>query len=283
MQTLMEGYNIWSIVNGTEAKPIAPPDVVKDWEKRESKAKILLRMLVKDSFIPHIRDISTSKDTWTPLKGLYEITNTNIIVFLKSKLLSIKMEVNENISDYLSRIKELRDILDDIGEQVSNNDLVTVTLNGMVSGYHVFINSLATREKSSSFENLASILLQEEERKKHVDNKIQTADSTLMVKDKKPFKGKQRSKNKRGGKFENQRYKEDKRYQEGASSKSNVKENRNCNYYGKLGHYAYECWKKKKNESKNNKYEGNFVNGEDEISDNLHDLKLFISDVALST
>ena len=77
--------------------------------------------------------------------------------------------------------------------------------------------------------------------------------------------------------------KEEKRYHDGAVSKSYVNKNRNCNCCGKLGHYAYECYKKKNNESKNNKHEGNFVNGKDTISDNLHDLKLFVSYYALSS
>lgn len=147
----------------------------------------------------------------------------------------------------------------------------------MVNDYQVFI---ILRENAPSFENLTGILLQEEERKKHMDSRIQSADSA--AKDKMSSKGKQWTKNKGGGKFDNQRHKDAKRYQDGASSKSNVKKNGNCNYCGKFGHYAYECRKKKYNESKNNKYEGNFVSGEDEQSDNLHNLKLFISDVALS-
>ena len=180
--------------------------------------------------------------------------------------MSIKIEVNESVSEFLSRVKELRDKLADVNEQVSSNDLVTITLNGMVSYYHVFKTSLATRENTPYLENLVGILLQEEERKKHVGNRSQSVDSTLMVKDKKPYT-KQWSKNKGWGKFDNQRNKEEKRYHDGTTSKSNVKKIRNCHYCHKLGHYAYECYKKKNNESKNNKYEGNFVNSDDTISD----------------
>lgn len=71
-----------------------------------------------DSIIPHVRDITTSTGTLNALKGLYEITNSNRILFLKSKLLSINMEANENVSNYLSRIKDLRDKLVDIGESI---------------------------------------------------------------------------------------------------------------------------------------------------------------------
>jgi hypothetical protein len=51
--------------------------------------------------IPRIRECKISSEAWEALKGFYEIVNTIIVIFLKSKLLSIKMEENENIIDYL--------------------------------------------------------------------------------------------------------------------------------------------------------------------------------------
>jgi hypothetical protein len=91
MQTMMEGYGVWTITKGDEAKPDATAGAtttsIQDWDKRENKAKVLLRMSVKDSIIPHIRDCKTSNDTWKTLKDLYETKNTNQILFLKSKLL----------------------------------------------------------------------------------------------------------------------------------------------------------------------------------------------------
>jgi hypothetical protein len=44
MHTLLEGYNAWEIVSGTEAKLTTPTTSVQDWKKRETKAKVLLRM-----------------------------------------------------------------------------------------------------------------------------------------------------------------------------------------------------------------------------------------------
>ena len=88
-------------------------------------------MSLKDNIIPHIRNSKTSKDTWDKLKGLYEMSDTNRILFLKSKLFSIKMDVNETMNKYLSRIKDFRDNLGDIGEEVSSIDLVSITLKGL--------------------------------------------------------------------------------------------------------------------------------------------------------
>jgi len=140
----MEGNNTWVIVSGPEVKPVSPQATdaaIQDWEQRENKAKVLLQMTVKDNIIPHIRECKTSKETWDTLKILYEMKTTNRILYLKSKLLSIKMEENESVSDFISIIKDLKDKLSDIGESISSTDLVTVTLNGMLDEYQMFIKS----------------------------------------------------------------------------------------------------------------------------------------------
>jgi hypothetical protein len=75
--------------------------MIHDWDKWENKAKVLLRMSVKDSIITHIRDAKTCNETWKALKDLYETNNTNRVLLLKSKLPSIKMDVNESVITFL--------------------------------------------------------------------------------------------------------------------------------------------------------------------------------------
>ena len=131
--TICEAWNVWSIVNGDELKPTGAART--KWEKRETKAKVLLRMSVKDNIIPHIRDCKTSKETWEVLKDLYETSNSNQILSLKTKLLSMKMETNETITTYVSRIKDLCDQLSAIGDKVSDTDMVTIALKGLIKDY----------------------------------------------------------------------------------------------------------------------------------------------------
>lgn len=71
------------------------------------------------------------------------------------------MEENESVSSFLSRIKEVKDKLSDIGQTVANDDLVTITMNGMTDDYQMFITGLNAREKPPSFEELTGILLRE--------------------------------------------------------------------------------------------------------------------------
>jgi len=185
MQILMEGYNVWEIVFKDEAKLVALANT-HDWDRSKTKEKVLLRMLIKDNIIPHISDFNTSKETCDTLKCLYETTNTNRLVFLKRKLLSIKMEETKNVTKFLSRIKELKDKLGDIGEKISSTYMVNVTLNDMLYGYQMFITILPTREKAPTFDELTWFFLQEEEHKNHIDFRSQSSYLVLVAKGKKP-------------------------------------------------------------------------------------------------
>jgi hypothetical protein len=156
MQTLMEGYGVWTIAKGDEVKPDATigetTPQIQDWEKYQNKAKVLLHMSVKDMIITHIREAKTSTKMWTTLKDLYQTSNTNRIMFLKTKLLGINMDGNESTSSVLGAIKELKEKIGNIGETVSITNLVTITLNDIIEDYYMFITGLIARKKPPTFE-----------------------------------------------------------------------------------------------------------------------------------
>ena len=104
MMTVLESANAWSIVTRDESRD-ATIALLLDWNKREMKAKLKFRMSIKDKIILHISNYTTSKATWDTLKGLYQTTDANRVLFLKTKLLSIKMEANEGVRKFISRIK----------------------------------------------------------------------------------------------------------------------------------------------------------------------------------
>ena len=52
----LEGVSLWSIVNGDEKKSncaTSATALVQDWNKRENKVKVLLKMSIKDNIIPY--------------------------------------------------------------------------------------------------------------------------------------------------------------------------------------------------------------------------------------
>jgi hypothetical protein len=71
----------------------------------------------------------------------------------------------------------------------------------MLHEYQVFITNLVVREKAPLFDDLTGIFMQEEEKRKTLNNKFQNSYQYLMAKGKKPYKGKPWVKNK-GGKLD---------------------------------------------------------------------------------
>jgi len=149
---------VWSIIIGNELRSGSVTQE-QDWDKRETKAKVILKMSIKVNVIPHIRDFKSATNIWTTIKNLYEMHNTNRILSLKGKLFALKMEENESAAGFIARVKDLKDRLGDIGEKVSDSDLVMITLNGITDEYQMFITGLSAREKAPSFEELTRILI----------------------------------------------------------------------------------------------------------------------------
>jgi len=62
---------------------------------------------------------------------------------------------------------------------MSSIDLVTITLNGMPDEYQMFITGLTARENALAFNELAGILLQEEEHRRNLSGKNSRANLAL--------------------------------------------------------------------------------------------------------
>ena len=143
-------------------------------------------MSVKDCIIPHTREGMSANEIWGILKELYEIRNSNRLLFLKSKIMSLKMEENETIASFVARIKDMKNKLPDIGHTVDDTNLVTITMNGVTDDYQMFTTRINAREKIPYFE-VIGILMQEEERRSSL--KPHSVDLALMAK-KNFYKGK---------------------------------------------------------------------------------------------
>jgi hypothetical protein len=69
-----------------------------------------------------------------------------------------------NISDYSTKVKNLIDVLASIEAPVNDEDLVTVTLNGLGKNYSQFRTSIVIRETFPNFQDLITLLISEEMR-----------------------------------------------------------------------------------------------------------------------
>ncbi|WP_353623129.1 hypothetical protein, partial [Escherichia coli] len=103
----------------------------------------------------------TPKEAWDTLVKLYS-TNT------KARKMQLKQELHMvqksklTINEYSLKVKGIADALASIGSPVEDDDLVSVTLNGLGKEYDQFRTSIRTRENFPNFQDLIALLISEE-------------------------------------------------------------------------------------------------------------------------
>jgi hypothetical protein len=69
-----------------------------------------------------------------------------------------------NISDYSTKVKNLADVFTTIGALLDNENLMVVTLNGLGKDYSQFCTSIVVRKTFFNFQDLITLLINEEMR-----------------------------------------------------------------------------------------------------------------------
>ena len=124
---------LWSIVYGTQAKPVVVLTIVVEleiYEKNNIKAMRVILVVVKDHIVPHISGKDHVYEMWDSLTKLYQSTNENKKMVLKEKLRWVKMAESKSVTSYLTWVTQTQDELSATSEVVSDEELVWVALNG---------------------------------------------------------------------------------------------------------------------------------------------------------
>jgi hypothetical protein len=209
------------------------------FRKNQAKAKRIIFDLVKDNIMPTMTSLMTAKECMDTLVNLYEKKAPSQKRTLKHKLKYLKMEKGESVASFCSRIAQIRDQLLVTGVTVDDDDLVQAIFDGLPSSWETFLSSVSGREIQPTFERLWHDCLQEESHTATRSEPSKEEHSTLASK----FKGKKKV-----------------TFQKGSQKKINTKgtfKGKNldtskikCFNCNKLGHFARDCWSKKKSPRK---------------------------------
>ena len=94
------------------------------------------------------------KDTFDAMVNLYEGNNNNKKMILRMQLKDVKMQMSERIQSYFTRISEIREKLESIGDNVKESKAEITTLNGLPRSWDSFIQGICARRKLISFNRL---------------------------------------------------------------------------------------------------------------------------------
>ena len=147
MQLILEDKDLYGVIDGTDVKP-EKAESVAEWVKRDKKARVTICLAVSDSTLATVRSCDTAKSVWDKLASVFESKSLVNRLFMRRKLLTMKMSEGDALSVHINSIKTLSEQLAAIGAQISEEDLVMTLLMSLPTSYEHFITALESVSES---------------------------------------------------------------------------------------------------------------------------------------
>ncbi|KAK2643570.1 hypothetical protein Ddye_025333 [Dipteronia dyeriana] len=94
------------------------------------------------------------------------------ILQLRNQLGSLK-KCSDSISDFVLKIKNIRDSLLVAGEDIRDRDLVMCLINGAGHDFDAIVSVITAQQRFIGFEDASYLLMTHEQRLKHLDSPTQ--------------------------------------------------------------------------------------------------------------
>ena len=127
---VLEENDLEGFIEADIPEPEGDEDKAKH-KKSLVKAKRIIADSIKDHLIPHVSSLNTPKQMFDALSRLYEGKNINKKMALRSHLKNMKMQDSELIQSYFTRVSQIREQIEAIGDSVEEAELVMTTMNGL--------------------------------------------------------------------------------------------------------------------------------------------------------
>ncbi|UYV84129.1 hypothetical protein LAZ67_X001289 [Cordylochernes scorpioides] len=168
MKMLLIERGLWECVINEET--IDADEDQRKYEKtkiKQEKALATISLSISTEQQIHVIDCKTASEAWTTLEQIFEPKSRARILQLKKQFVNIKFIEEENIINYLSRLKTCSDHLRKAGCEVKDEDLAYSMLAGLPDSYDGIImhfGNMTDDEFTSS--KVRQVLLTEHERRK---------------------------------------------------------------------------------------------------------------------
>ena len=109
------------------------------YKKKQSKAKRIIYDSFKEALMPNITSLKTAKECLNTLTNLYEKKAPSKKRVLKKRLRTLKMNKDEGVGPFFTKIAQVRDQLTAIGITVDDDDLMQTVVDGLPNSWETFL------------------------------------------------------------------------------------------------------------------------------------------------
>ena len=249
MRMFLLGRDLWEIVDGSETiYDYASESEQRKFKRRENHALSKICLSVAPSLHIYVRNCKSAKEAWESLEKKFEEKSLTKKIEYRRKLYDAKFSMGMAMIDHVNNLKTITERLEALGDPVTENDLVMILISSLTDTYNNLITSLENlKEDDLSWEYVRDRVLSEYERRQGEEKKDRYVVHDALLVD-------NREKN--------------------VHPRHDDKDNVECFYCKKLGHYKSDCPKLERRNM------ANFVKGVDELSIGEDD---FVPEFALHT
>lgn len=162
---LEENGCLENVKSETDVNTIVDEQKKNTYLKMDSKAKSLIVQCVEDSQLEYLREKDTAYKMWKTLKDKYEKKGLTGQLFLKKKLLNMKLNENESVEKFISDFDEIVRQLKSAGEEIKDQDLICNLLLSLPKSYETMV-TVIENIPNVTYGDVKSKLLGEYEKRK---------------------------------------------------------------------------------------------------------------------
>ena len=115
------------------------------------------------------------------LSKMYEGRNINRKMNSRSQLKSTRMCQGQSIQDYFTRVSQIKEQLEAIGDKIDEDEMVITAFNGLTRPWESFIQMMCARKESMKFDIVWEDCIQEETRVANREALLKEDDKSLAT------------------------------------------------------------------------------------------------------
>ena len=109
------------------------------------KDKIIIHDSIKYNLISQVPSWRTPKEMFDSLSNIFEGRNINRKMTLRNQLKGVKVQKSETRHSYFTRVSQIKEQLEAIGDMIEEAEVVMTTLNGLPREWESFIRGICSR------------------------------------------------------------------------------------------------------------------------------------------
>ena len=133
---IFQSRDLFPIVNGTFKKAALSSAADKQmWEKKDKQAIVAILATLDAHHRAEVINCTTSHDMWMQLQAYHDQHSDECIIELQEKYYGCKLGADESIAAFVSSLKQLAKQLTDLGQPISDQQLISKIKCGLPSTY----------------------------------------------------------------------------------------------------------------------------------------------------